>query len=338
MVSWETLPKAQRARITRAVTDALAAKLTAIANEDGVSPGPPELDAVAVTGSDDELTVHFVAHKQIRSESFDREGAAHALCVGQAVSAPNQPVTITLTEEHCEVFTEQEWEVYAPSPVLQRIREQVLARVQGLPVPPASDEPARARKFVEERAREAQRQYDLAQSTLVIRCPRCGSTRAGAEDYVEEYTVMKCLACGHRAFIEDYEIATDWNVRIILAPGEAMPAFLPPLPPPVERDEPPLPTPSVEPPAATVAQRPARVVVPSPAPMWPYDEPAENLAGDSWTKDVTDPPLCCPRCDSTKVYNDTGRAERHFTFLSCRTCGHGEEMSSLSATGRWRRE
>ncbi len=329
MVSWETLPKAKRARVTQAVHDALAAKLTALAKANGVSPEPPEVDAVLVTGTDEEFTVHFVAHKMTRdSPMYVTYTATHSIYVGHATSGPNRPVTIELTEEHCDVLSENEDDEYRPRVVVQRIREQVLARVQGLPVPPPIPEASRAKQFVEDRAREIQRQYELAKPTLVIRCPRCGSTRAGAEDYVEEYTVMKCLECGLRAFIEDYEIRTDWNVPIVLAPGEAIPAFLPPLAPPVPAPEPehaPIPPLPVEPPPK-VSRRPAPIV--------PYTE-LGDVGGDSWTKDVTD--LRCPRCDSPQVYDDTGRAERHFTFLSCRSCDHGEELSSLSAIDRWRR-
>lgn len=53
----------------------------------------------------------------------------------------------------------------------------------------------------------------------VVRCPRCGSTDAGATDYLFEITRMTCRACGHETMSNDEEIDRDW-----IAPVDAVDA------------------------------------------------------------------------------------------------------------------
>jgi hypothetical protein len=48
------------------------------------------------------------------------------------------------------------------------------------------------------------------------------------------------------------------------------------------------------------------------------------------------PDLRCPQCASSDVYDDPGSALLHYSFLRCRRCNFGEEISSMSAVSRWR--
>lgn len=151
----------------------------------------------------------------------------------------------------------------------------------------------------------------------IVRCPKCGSTDAGATEHFYEITEMTCASCGHRDLVDRYELGEEWNVNIVLPPGATeLPAFVAPL---AAQEEPAAapPVPNDLPPAYTRdTGRPSPDL---------YYEPADSLS----------PHLRCPRCGSRAVRENRGRAERHFTFLECADCDHGEEISSLSAGSRW---
>lgn len=67
----------------------------------------------------------------------------------------------------------------------------------------------------------------------VVRCPLCGSTDAGEDGAVYEFTLMRCASCGHSAHCDHYAIKDDWNVEIDVEEGTGIPPRVPPL----EREE-----------------------------------------------------------------------------------------------------
>lgn len=64
-----------------------------------------------------------------------------------------------------------------------------------------------------------------------MRCPKCGSTNAGAVESMSAYdfTYMSCGECGYGGLKDHWQIKFDWNVEDELIGGE-LPEYLPPLP------------------------------------------------------------------------------------------------------------
>ena len=64
--------------------------------------------------------------------------------------------------------------------------------------------------------------------TVVVRCPKCGSTDAGADEAKSAYdfTFMQCNGCGHGALVDEWQIKDAWNVKIELAEGAPLPAYV----------------------------------------------------------------------------------------------------------------
>ncbi len=72
----------------------------------------------------------------------------------------------------------------------------------------------------------------LEQNTVtIVRCPKCGSTRAGANDgrSVMDLTFMECKGCGHSGLYDAFERDQKWTTAIALAPDEPIPALVAPL-------------------------------------------------------------------------------------------------------------
>ena len=63
---------------------------------------------------------------------------------------------------------------------------------------------------------------------IVVRCPTCGATDAGATDYIYELTQMTCGECGYQELADSYEIKEEWNVELWLPPGTGLPRFVEP--------------------------------------------------------------------------------------------------------------
>ena len=66
----------------------------------------------------------------------------------------------------------------------------------------------------------------------VIRCPKCGSTYAGADESKSayEFTYMQCLSCHYGALVDSWERDFDWTVEIeVPADAKGPPTRLPPL-------------------------------------------------------------------------------------------------------------
>lgn len=62
-----------------------------------------------------------------------------------------------------------------------------------------------------------------------VRCPRCGSTDAGATEHIYELSRMTCPACGFSELADHYQIKDDWNVPYTFEDASELPARLPPL-------------------------------------------------------------------------------------------------------------
>jgi predicted metal-dependent HD superfamily phosphohydrolase len=63
----------------------------------------------------------------------------------------------------------------------------------------------------------------------LVRCPRCGSTKAGSVGEVGiELDVMACRACSFREICDSYEIKFDWNESVEVADAQA-PHVVPPV-------------------------------------------------------------------------------------------------------------
>jgi predicted metal-dependent HD superfamily phosphohydrolase len=64
----------------------------------------------------------------------------------------------------------------------------------------------------------------------VVRCPVCGSTRAGEDEgtsagYPAGTYAMECASCGHTAVCDEYDIKFDWNAYVSKGP---LPAYVVP--------------------------------------------------------------------------------------------------------------
>jgi hypothetical protein len=70
----------------------------------------------------------------------------------------------------------------------------------------------------------------MPRSIVVVRCPLCGSTRAGEVNGAYELGLMRCEACGHEKWCDNYEVKFEWNTTIFL-PDDAteLPEFVAPL-------------------------------------------------------------------------------------------------------------
>lgn len=73
----------------------------------------------------------------------------------------------------------------------------------------------------------------VATALRTVRCPKCGSTRAGANATrsVVDLTFMECRGCGYSALQDTHERDHHWMIEIELAPDEPIPAYVTPLDP-----------------------------------------------------------------------------------------------------------
>ncbi|MCB9704804.1 MAG: hypothetical protein H6711_23215 [Myxococcales bacterium] len=153
----------------------------------------------------------------------------------------------------------------------------------------------------------------------IVRCPKCGSTDAGAAEYCFEFTRMRCDACAFDELLDDYEIGDRWNVRVALPADAPLPRFLEPL------DEPARAAPGsadTTPPktsaGAATPSTPRAATPPAAGPRRFSAAPSGELVG-----------VRCPRCRSSQVGEDS-------MWLVCLRCGHDEEINSDAAAERWR--
>jgi endogenous inhibitor of DNA gyrase (YacG/DUF329 family) len=68
----------------------------------------------------------------------------------------------------------------------------------------------------------------MPRELVVVRCPICGSTRAGEVGGAYEFARMRCEDCGFEEWCDHYQIKFDWNETIWLADDATeLPAFVP---------------------------------------------------------------------------------------------------------------
>lgn len=305
---WDALGKSPRRRIRAAVVEAFVDRVLRAPLEDAGGLAPPRVQVYAATRDGERVTARFVLDYLDPSASLDRDDATHFILAGSAVYVRHQGVTVAFEEDRSVELREGEVGYYDPERAAQHVCAQKRAELEGAAPPPESATVA---------APAGARASAAPTVVTIVRCPRCGSTDAGATEHLYEITQMTCASCGHREHVDTHQIDEDWNVGITLAPGATeLPAFVAPLAP---REEP------ATPPVAREASPASTPDTWGPMPEL-FHEPADALSPD----------LRCPRCGSRHVRDDPGRAERHFTFLACRDCDHGQEISSLAAAARWK--
>lgn len=274
---WTALDPSRRDAITSAILDEVIASKLADHSHYGDSAGSSRVTVYAATSAGDRVTARFLFDHYLYCRTISgSDWAEHRIYVGRATheSAGAPAITVEVLEDRSVHLTEGESDAYDRESVIRRILgDKVAALLVDAPPAPAT------------------------RSIVVVRCPRCGSTEAGATEYIFEITRMTCPACGHEALADNYEIEDDWNASVTLpADTDELPKLVSPL--------------GAEPP-------PAR---------------APSVAtSEAWTA-----ALRCPWCASSNVGEDAGRAEDHRTFLVCRRCHRGEAIDSLSAASRWK--
>lgn len=223
---------------------------------------------------------------------------------------------LSLDAEFRRSIAEQAREFYDPQVALAEVVAHVRAGSEG---PCPSAEEAKAERLARDRAEALQSTPPALESQRIAACPKCGSTDAGLHERIFELSDLRCQACGHRELVDLFAEGDDWHRTVMLLAGAAVPAFVEPR---ALRAAEPAPPPAGETPSSTDVPHPTR-----PTPELPFDPgpPVADLA----------PGLRCPRCASPDVADDPGSAMLHYTFLRCRSCDFGEEISSMSAVARW---
>jgi transcription elongation factor Elf1 len=312
LAAWNALSKTRRSRVKDAIAKAIVSR-----HADPDVEGEPHVDIIAATQLGTQVTVHFVVDQYAYSRhQSGSDSAGHYIHAGYVLA--EHPFDVQLVDDRSVALTELDSEHYDRDAIVKHLRGATLAKLSGTAAPAPIDELARVRAIVDDHARAANARAVAVSPTAitVVRCPKCGSTDAGATEAIFELTRMTCRTCGHEAHADHYEIGEDWNLSITLPPGVTeLPAFVPPVPPRTEHAT------STGPGSrADESREPGR---------------APSLGSESGGALGAD--LRCPRCGSSKVAEDPGRAERHFAFLACGKCDHGEEIDSLTAASRWKR-
>lgn len=327
IAEWAALSRSRRRRITSAIAERLITdKLEAHPHYESGGPAP-RVDVFAAVREGECVRVDFVVDYFLYCQTISgSDWAEHHIYAGQAAYAAGRPLTLDVVDRSVNL-SELESEHYDRDRIVQDIRAKRTAELLGVALPLPSGELERVKAIVDANARQANARASASAPSVrtVVRCPRCGATDAGATDFFFEVKQMTCRVCGHQALADDDEIGAEWNARITLsADVEALPPFVAPL----AREQSDAPVAELPP----VAELQPVVTADAPTPssrapeLWP-------VTGGELSSD-----LRCPRCASSNVGEDSGRATRHFTFLSCRRCGHGEEIESLTAASRWKRE
>lgn len=224
---------------------------------------------------------------------------------------------LSIDAEYRRTITEQARAFYDPRVAIAEAVAHV--RAGGGGACPSAEE-AKAQRLAQERAEAIRSSPPTLESHRIAACPKCGSTSAGLHERIFELSDMRCETCGHRELADLFVEGDDWHRTIALTAGDEIPAFVSPR----------TPIPPVGPaslPPAAVASPPRSAPAEPPTPELPFDPgPAvPTLAAG----------LRCPRCASAEVADDPGSATLHYSFLRCRSCDFGEEISSMSAVSRW---
>ncbi|MBS0659103.1 MAG: hypothetical protein JSR82_12750 [Verrucomicrobia bacterium] len=289
----------------RAINEAVAARVAALDRYGGE---PQRIEIVAIEGA------RFVASCLVEHRpQTGSHWTEHYLFAG--TEAP-----LSIDSECRRTITEQAWEFYDPQVALGEVVAHVRAGGDG-PCPSAEED--QAERLAQERAAALCASAPAVESRLIAACPKCGSTRAGLHERIFEISDLRCEACGHRELVDLAAEGDEWHRTIVLGAGAEIPAFIAPRVPAVESPQPPAQeSPPVTSPAETTTAG-------SPLPELPFDP---GPAVDSLA-----PGIRCPRCGSPDVADDPGSAMLHYSFLRCRSCDFGEEISSMSAVSRWNR-
>ncbi len=326
LLAWNLRDESERMAIIAELIALVAAKLRADRAPDypGALQQEPRIHVYAAAADDRRLTVHFVAdHLLYCFAQSGSDWADHYIFVGDATFVDHTRAAARLARVETVHLSEHEADAYDPHAVVATVRDAAIAMHRGASLAEAATtELVRATYAAVDPERADARARSAAVPTIdvAVRCPKCGSTAAGAIDYVFENTLMKCQPCGHEEYADNAEVGERWNVR--LPPGTtALPASLPPLA-----------ASSVELPASPQDPPPPRSPTPAAAPSPP--SPARATPPTPSSRPLVR--LRCPRCGSTNVGEDDARNEFHFTFLACRRCDHGELINSLTAASNWR--
>jgi len=246
LATWDALPNKTRTTITEALIAAADAELrrfdTYYPSSYGEVPAVEPLGVLTDPGG--VVRVHFHAHHL--NYNFAQSGsdwADHYVLVGNAELAGETLGAIAMEMASHTNIRERDWDDYWAHSRDETVAATRLAAIAKLcasppaqPAPPpreivpvtldGTDEPEHSRDKTVAEARAAP--PGAMESVRIVRCPCCGSTDAGASEYIYEITRMTCPTCGCSELCDHEQIKDDWNIKYEQSCGATtLPPFVP---------------------------------------------------------------------------------------------------------------